>query len=60
MEEITQIIPEKRGKNIMKISYLIEKRKYAELTSEYLKVFKKARAITPGEMKFQILLEDSE
>jgi TRAP-type mannitol/chloroaromatic compound transport system substrate-binding protein len=42
----------------MKISYLIEKLKYAELTSEYQKLLKEARTITPGKMKLQILLED--
>jgi DNA-directed RNA polymerase specialized sigma24 family protein len=59
MEELIKRIPEERRKDIVKISYVIEERKYSSLPHEYQELFKEARTITPGKTKIQITLGDS-
>jgi DNA-directed RNA polymerase specialized sigma24 family protein len=56
MEELIKCVPDERRKAIVKISYAIEERKYAELPHEYQELFREARTITPGKTKFQIIL----
>jgi DNA-directed RNA polymerase specialized sigma24 family protein len=54
MEELIKSIPDERRKDIVKISYAIEERKYSALPHEYQELFREARTITPGKTKFQI------
>jgi uncharacterized protein (UPF0305 family) len=54
MEELVKHVPDERRKTIVKITYAIEERKYAELPHEYQELFREARTITPGKTKFQI------
>jgi DNA-directed RNA polymerase specialized sigma24 family protein len=56
MEELIKRIPDERRKDIVKISYSIEERKYSALPHEYQELFREARTITPGKTKFQITL----
>jgi RNA polymerase sigma factor (sigma-70 family) len=56
MEELIKRIPEERRKDIVKISYSIEERKYSALPHEYQELFREARTITPGKTKFQITI----
>jgi DNA-directed RNA polymerase specialized sigma24 family protein len=58
MEKLIKRIPDERRKAIVKISYAIEERKYAELPHEYQELFREARTITPGKTKFQITIGD--
>jgi DNA-directed RNA polymerase specialized sigma24 family protein len=60
MEELVKRIPDDRRKDIVKISYSIEERKYSALPFEYQELFREARTITPGKTKFQITLEDGQ
>jgi endonuclease III len=60
MEELIKRIPDERRKNIVKISYSIEERKYAALPATYRELFREAGTITPGKTKFQIILGDSQ
>jgi RNA polymerase sigma factor (sigma-70 family) len=60
MEELTKRIPDDRRKDIVKISYSIEERKYSALPLEYQELFREARTITPGKTKFQITFGDSQ
>jgi hypothetical protein len=54
MEELVKRIPEERRKDIVKISYSIEERKYSALPTVYQELFHEARTITPGKIRFQI------
>jgi DNA-directed RNA polymerase specialized sigma24 family protein len=60
MEELIKRIPDDRRKDIVKISYSIEERKYSALPHEYQELFREARTITPGKTKFQIILGDGQ
>jgi hypothetical protein len=61
MEQIVKKIPEEKRKSIVKISYVIEERKYSMLSYEYRQLFNEARTVTPGKIKFQINLgEDNQ
>jgi hypothetical protein len=60
MEELVKRIPDERRKEIVKITYAIEERKYSSLPHEYQEMFREARTITPGKTKFQIVLGDSQ
>jgi nitrate reductase assembly molybdenum cofactor insertion protein NarJ len=60
MEELVKRIPDDRRKDIVKISYSIEERKYSALPEAYQELFKEARTITPGKTKFQIILGDNQ
>jgi hypothetical protein len=60
MEELVKRIPEDRRKDIVKITYAIEERKYSSLPNEYQEMFREARTITPGKTKFQIILGDGQ
>jgi hypothetical protein len=60
MEELIKRIPDERRKDIVKISYSIEERKYSALPLEYQELFREARTITPGKTKFQITFGDSQ
>jgi RNA polymerase sigma factor (sigma-70 family) len=54
MEELIKRVPDERIKSIVKITYAIEERKYAELPREYQELFREARTITPGKTRYQI------
>jgi nitrate reductase assembly molybdenum cofactor insertion protein NarJ len=54
MEELIKRIPEERRKDIVKITYAIEERKYSALPHEYQELFREARTITPGKTRYQI------
>ena len=56
MEELVKRIPDERRKDIVKISYAIEERKYSALPTVYQELFKEARTITPGKTRFQITI----
>jgi hypothetical protein len=58
MEELIKRIPDDRRKDIVKISYSIEERKYSALPCEYQELFREARTVTPGKTKFQIIFGD--
>jgi DNA-directed RNA polymerase specialized sigma24 family protein len=60
MEELIKRIPDERRKDIVKISYSIEERKYSALPCEYQELFREARTITPGKTKFQISIGDNQ
>jgi DNA-directed RNA polymerase specialized sigma24 family protein len=59
MEELIKRVPDERRKAIVKITYAIEERKYAELPHEYQELFREARTITPGKTKFQISIGET-
>jgi hypothetical protein len=59
MEELVKRIPDERRKDIVKISYSIEERKYSTLPSEYQELFREARTVTPGKTKFQISIGEN-
>jgi DNA-directed RNA polymerase specialized sigma24 family protein len=59
MEELIKHVPDERRKAIVKITYAIEERKYAELPYEYQELFREARTITPGKTKFQISIGET-
>jgi DNA-directed RNA polymerase specialized sigma24 family protein len=59
MEELIKRIPDDRRKDIVKISYSIEERKYSALPHEYQELFREARTITPGKTKFQISIGEN-
>jgi DNA-directed RNA polymerase specialized sigma24 family protein len=59
MEELIKRVPDERRKTIVKITYAIEERKYAELPHEYQELFREARTITPGKTKFQISIGET-
>jgi DNA-directed RNA polymerase specialized sigma24 family protein len=56
MEELIKRIPDERRKDIVKISYAIEERKYSALPTAYQELFREARTITPGKTRFQITI----
>lgn len=58
MERILKQVPEEKRKSIIKTSYSIDERKYAEMSYEYQQLFKDARTVTPGKTKFQITSGD--
>jgi hypothetical protein len=60
MEELIKRIPNERRKDIVKISYAIEERKYSALPYEYQELFREARTITPGKTRFQITLGENQ
>ncbi|MDR0753356.1 MAG: hypothetical protein LBE95_01675 [Holosporaceae bacterium] len=60
MEELVKRIPDDRRKDIVKISYSIEERKYSALPHEYQELFREARTVTPGKTKFQISIGDNQ
>jgi hypothetical protein len=60
MDELIKRIPEERRKDIVKITYAIEERKYSSLPHEYQELFREARTITPGKTKIQITLGDGQ
>jgi hypothetical protein len=60
MEELIKRIPDDRRKDIVKISYSIEERKYSALPHEYQELFGEARTVTPGKTKFQITIGDDQ
>jgi hypothetical protein len=60
MEELVKRVPDERQKSIVKITYAIEERKYAELPHEYQELFREARTITPGKTKFQISIGEKQ
>jgi RNA polymerase sigma factor (sigma-70 family) len=59
MEELIKRVPDERRKAMVKISYVIEERKYSELPHEYQELFREARTITPGKTKFQISIGET-
>jgi hypothetical protein len=59
MEELIKRIPDERRKDIVKISYSIEERKYSALPEAYQELFREARTITPGKTKFQISIGEN-
>lgn len=58
MERILKQVPEEKRQSIVKTSYSIDERKYAELSYEYQMLFKDARTVTPGKTRFQITTGD--
>jgi hypothetical protein len=60
MEELIKRIPDERRKAMVKITYAIEERKYAELPHEYQELFREARMITPGKIRYQINLGENQ
>jgi DNA-directed RNA polymerase specialized sigma24 family protein len=60
MEELVKRVPDERRKSMVKIIYVIEERKYAELPREYQELFREARTITPGKTKFQISIGEKQ
>jgi hypothetical protein len=60
MEELIKQIPEERRKDIVKISYAIEERKYSALPCEYQELFREARTITPGKTRYQISIGENQ
>jgi DNA-directed RNA polymerase specialized sigma24 family protein len=60
MEELIKRIPEDARKMFVKVSYVIEERKYSALPYEYQELFREARTITPGKIRFQIILGDNQ
>jgi DNA-directed RNA polymerase specialized sigma24 family protein len=60
MEKLIKRIPDERRKDIVKISYAIEERKYSALPREYQELFQEARTVTPGKPKFQIILGENQ
>jgi hypothetical protein len=59
MEELVKRVPEDARKSFVKISYVIEERKYSSLPHEYQELFREARTITPGKTKFQISIGEN-
>jgi hypothetical protein len=59
MEELVKKIPEERRKSFVKITYAIDERKYAMLPYECQELFREARTITPGKIKFQITIGEN-
>jgi endonuclease III len=59
MEELIKRIPDERRKDIVKISYSIEERRYSTLPFEYQELFREARTVTPGKTKFQISIGEN-
>jgi hypothetical protein len=53
MEELVKLIPDNQRKDIVKISYAIDERKYSALPREYQEVLKDARTVTPGKIRYQ-------
>jgi hypothetical protein len=60
MEELIKQIPDDRRKDIVKISYAIEERKYSALPHEYQELFREARTITPGKARYQISIGENQ
>lgn len=60
MEQIVKNMPEDKRKAIVKISYAIDERKYANLPPEYQQMFIPARTVTPGKTRFQILVPEEQ
>jgi hypothetical protein len=60
MEQIIKEIPEEKRKSIVKISYVIEERKYSALPIPYKELFREARTVTPGKTKFQIMIGENQ
>jgi endonuclease III len=60
MEELIKRVPDERRKAMVKISYVIEERKYSELPHEYQELFREARTITPGKVRYQINLGENQ
>jgi DNA-directed RNA polymerase specialized sigma24 family protein len=60
MDEIVKRIPEDIRKTFVKTSYAIEERKYTSLPSAYQDLFKEARTVTPGKIRFQISNGDNQ
>jgi DNA-directed RNA polymerase specialized sigma24 family protein len=60
MEQIIKEIPEEKRKAIVKISYVIEERKYSALPIPYKELFREARTVTPGKTKFQIIIGENQ
>jgi hypothetical protein len=60
MKEVVKRIPEDQLKDVVKITYAIEERKYAMLPYEYRKLFCEARTVTPGKTKFQISIGENQ
>ena len=58
MAQIIKNMPEDKRKSIVKVSYAIDERKYANLPSEYQQIFIPARTVTPGKMRFKIELPE--
>lgn len=56
MEEVIKKISKERREDLIKITYLVDERKYFALPHEWQKVFKEARTVTPGKTRFQISL----
>lgn len=60
MEEIIKKIPEDKCKSIVKTTYVIDERRYSQLSYEYKLLFQPARTVTPGKMRFQITLPEGQ
>ena len=60
MEQIIKNMPEDKRKAIVKTSYVIDERKYANLPPEYQQMFIPARTVTPGKTRFQILVPEEQ
>lgn len=60
MEEIIKKIPEDKCKSIVKTTYVIDERRYSQLSYEYKLLFQPARTVTPGKMRFQITLPEDQ
>jgi len=57
MEGIIQQISEEKRKDLIKVTYAVDERKYLALPYGTQELFKDARTVTPGKARFQIQLE---
>lgn len=60
MEKIIKKIPEDKCKSIVKTTYVIDERRYSQLSYEYKLLFQPARTVTPGKIRFQITLPEDQ
>lgn len=58
MEQILKTISEEKRKAIVKVSYAIEERKYAQLSPADQELFQPARTVIPGKTRFQISIPE--
>lgn len=58
MEAIAMHIPEEKRRDLIKITYAVDERKYLSLPPEWQVVFKEARTVTPGKTRYQITTGD--
>lgn len=56
MESIIKQISEEKRRELVKITYAVDERKYSALSPEHQALFKDARTVTPGKTRFQITI----